>query len=318
MATLLITEQVQSAVCTAIANGNWSNPAIWSCGSVPSCGDIIIIPASRTVNVNVQVDLDEPACTIPTYIQISGTLQFVTGNKINLACGSGVEIMPGGQMLPGGGGGSSSWLEICGVTEWRTADGPQFGYRFYGVPVPLSVDFISFSVKQVSNDIELKWLVGSERGNSHFDIEFSSDGEHWKLITSIASIGDHFENVNYEHVIKSFHQNGYFRLYAVDIYGERELLDTKSIKNVVQEMSVYPNPVVSGQDFRVLVPIEKEEIIEVRILNNYGQLVRSFSYSSEEIENSIHLSTTELSSGVYYVQILSPSINARKEVMVIK
>jgi hypothetical protein len=155
---------LNAAECTALSSGNWSDPAIWSCGTQPSCGDIVIIPSGISVNVNVQVDLDAPGCSLSSYIQIHGTLQFVTGNKINLACGSGVEIMPGGQMLPGGGGGSSNWLEICGIIEWRTSDGPQYGYKFFGVPVPLSLEFISMTVGVENKILVIDWVVSDEKG----------------------------------------------------------------------------------------------------------------------------------------------------------
>ncbi len=109
-----------AAICNSLVNGNWSNPANWSCGAFSGCGDIIVIPSGITVTMDMQVDLDEnssPACSAETFIDVSGTLQFVTGNKISLACGSGVEVIPSGSILLGRGGGSSNWLKICEVTD---------------------------------------------------------------------------------------------------------------------------------------------------------------------------------------------------------
>lgn len=108
------------AICNALGNGNWSNPANWSCGAFSACGGIIVIPSGITVTMDMQVDLDEnslPACSAETFIDVSGTLQFVTGNKISLACGSGVEVMPGASMLTGRGGGAPNLLKICEVTD---------------------------------------------------------------------------------------------------------------------------------------------------------------------------------------------------------
>lgn len=149
-----------AAFCTALSSGNWSNPAIWSCGTLPGCGDVIEIPAGVLVSVDMQVDLDEnssPVCSTATHIQVFGVLQFVTGNKISLACGSTVEIMPGGSMLPGGGGGSSNWLKICDQIEWKTSDGPVVGYKLFGSPSPLPVEFVSFQVKNEENNFRFEW-----------------------------------------------------------------------------------------------------------------------------------------------------------------
>jgi hypothetical protein len=317
-AALLVTFKGQTAECVALMSGNWSNPAIWSCGSVPSCGDLIVIPAGITVHVNIQVDLDEPACSIPTYIQIMGTLQFVTGNKINLACGSGVEIMPGGQMLPGGGGGSSNWLEICGVLEWRTADGPQYGYKYYGAPIPLAIDFVSFSIANDGNDLHLTWVVGGERGNSHFDIEFSSDGEQWEIMGSVASAGDHFETLTYASQIASFDRSGYIRLTVVNQQGFREILDLKSIEIQKNKVLIYPNPIALGQDLTIEVPSSINDELEVRILNQLGQLVKVYRFSPAVLHSPLKISITDLSTGIHFIQIYSLNLSFPSEMLLIR
>jgi len=112
---VLVSSQIHAAVCQALANGNWSNPANWSCGSTPGCGDVIIIPASITVNLDIQIDFDEtniPPCFSPTFIQIYGKLHFNPGMKMYLAFGSVVEVMLGGTLEPGAGG-TSNLLYIC-------------------------------------------------------------------------------------------------------------------------------------------------------------------------------------------------------------
>jgi hypothetical protein len=40
------------ATVTAVQSGNWSNPAIWSTGRVPTASDVVYIPAGDTVTVN--------------------------------------------------------------------------------------------------------------------------------------------------------------------------------------------------------------------------------------------------------------------------
>ena len=296
LTTLINGSFAQAAECTALTNGNWSDPAIWSCGFQPGCGDLIIIPSGVSVNVSVQVDLDEPGCTNPTYIQISGTLQFITGFKINLACGSGVEIMPGGQLLPGGGGGSSSWLEICDITEWRTADGPQYGYRFFGVPVPLSLEFISMSVEVENKMLAVEWLVSDERGNSHFDIEFSSDGEQWELLGSVASVGDHMEKINYSFDIISPFLVGYIRLFANDVQGKRVLLDTKSFVSEMSQLLVYPNPVEKGGDVYLELPSGLGSIFDVKVFNQVGQIIKSFQMTMNSSQTGVWISTEAFTS----------------------
>jgi hypothetical protein len=51
---------------SSIASGNWSNPAIWSKGSIPSCGDTVFINHTVTVNTPVSTEF--------LYIQTTGNL----------------------------------------------------------------------------------------------------------------------------------------------------------------------------------------------------------------------------------------------------
>ena len=40
-------------LCTAVVDGNWSSRATWDCGVVPSVDDSVVIPAGRTVTLDV-------------------------------------------------------------------------------------------------------------------------------------------------------------------------------------------------------------------------------------------------------------------------
>lgn len=307
--TVMATLSVRSAVCTATGNGNWSNSSIWSCGVQPGCGDIVVIPAGITVNVDTQVDLDEnssPACSLPTYIEVYGTLQFVTGFKISLACGSGVEVMPGGSLLPGGGGGSSNWLKICDFTLWRTADGPVFGYRLFGTTSPLPLEFVSFSIERNGSELDFTWVVASERENDHFSIEMSLDGKKWMPILNTNSVGDHVSELKYEVSRETDLNTGdnYFRLKQTDRNGTTKILETKSLK-VQNEFRMFPNPVRSGSAVELSLSVKSET--EVLFYNTLGQLVKSEVFIESE---TIRIDTDGMRRGVYLVKV--PDVDKEK------
>lgn len=307
--TVMATLSAQSTVCTATGNGNWSNPAIWSCGALPGCGDFVVIPAGITVNVDTQVDLDEnssPACSTPTFVEVYGTLQFVTGFKISLACGSGLEVMPGGSMLPGGGGGSSNWLKICDVTLWKTSDGPVFGYRLFGTPSPLPVEIVSFSVARNGSEVDFSWVVASERENDFFSVEMSNDGKKWMPILLTNSVGDHVSELKYEESSEIDLNTGenYFRLKQTDRNGTVKILDTKSLK-VLNEFRMYPNPVRSGSAVELSLTVKSET--DVLIYNTLGQLVKSEVFNDSE---TIRIDTDGMKRGVYLVKV--PDVDKEK------
>lgn len=307
-----ITLNVSATVCTALGNGNWSNPSNWSCGQVPSCGDNIYIPAGFTVNVDIQVDLDEnssPACSTATYIQISGTLQFITGFKISLACGSSVEIMLGGSMLNGGGGGQSNWLRICQRTEWQSSDGDKHGYILYGKPIPLPVTFVDFSIEKVKGQFEFSWIVESERENDYFTLDYSLDGLGWNQISQVNSIGDHTSGYVYtkSEAIDVYAGAIYFRLSQTDKNGEIALLDVQSFENNLNEILLYPNPAKMDEGFNLTITSNYSQTSHVNFFNAQGQLVYSDNIDLNIGLNKVSVNPSNMNKGIYLVQVTSNS-----------
>jgi hypothetical protein len=111
--------------------GAWDVPTSWSStGGTPVCGDTIFIQTGDIITIGIQQDYS--ACSSPMFIAVDGTLGFpVNGPKLRLPCGSGVTINAGGV------GGSANFLEICGVVEWKKADGDVNGFFTFGTPFSL-------------------------------------------------------------------------------------------------------------------------------------------------------------------------------------
>ncbi|MEY3238060.1 MAG: hypothetical protein RI883_2161 [Bacteroidota bacterium] len=301
-------QSAQSAICTALGNGNWSNPANWSCGAVPSCGDLILIPAGMTVNVNTMVDLDEnssPACSTATFITVFGTLQFVTGFKISLACGSGVDIMPGGSMLPGGGGGSSNWLKICNIIEWKTSNGPVIGFVHFGSPIPLTVEFISLSVNQSQNTTNLTWIVASERENDLFKIDISTDDVNWINLDNVNSVGDHNDEYTYNLEVENLkiYNQTYFRLSQTDKNGINTILAIKTLNVKKDQITLFPNPINNRENLTVSVQSSQQINSECFIYNSAGQVIVKENIELEKGTNAVHFEISNIEQGIYFVKL---------------
>src|SRR3954453_22136487 len=79
---LLISVCAKAGSCSASGTGNWETPGNWSCGHVPAAGDIVTIAAGITVTVTTT---NGP---LIGNLNVSGTLTFTNGSKINLAATS--------------------------------------------------------------------------------------------------------------------------------------------------------------------------------------------------------------------------------------
>ncbi|MES2554969.1 MAG: T9SS type A sorting domain-containing protein [Bacteroidota bacterium] len=312
---------LKAATCTAMASGNWFDASKWSCGAIPGCGDLVIIPAGITVDMDEHLMIDEssmPACSSPTYIQVFGTLQFVTGKKMELACGSAVEIMVGGSMLTGTGGGSSNWLKICGGMEWKASDGDVAGYALFGAPIPLPSELISFSIENgTANQLAFSWEIASEQNVLNYTVEYSSDLITWQTIGSTASIGNHTNGHTYQLNRSTPIVNAgiaYFRLSSKDIDGVTYILDLKSHTTAEVSASVYPNPVKSGQLVTIVLDEASATDQSIGIYNGMGQLVSSKVIAADE--RSVSFEAAELTSGIYFLKTASGnSMNTSKLVV---
>lgn len=295
---MILSTKSFAGVCTATVSGNWNNPAIWSCGTVPGCGDQIVIPAGISVIINTNIDLDEgasPACNSPVQFIVFGTMQFQAGRRIKLSCGSTVEIMVGGQMRHGAGGGASNTLDICGAEEWRAGDGHVPGYRLFGTPSPMPTTLVSFDATIDQNNLTANWTVDSERMVDFYSVQVSNDYTNWTEVATVRSVGDHSASKEYSTSADLTRNNAtYVRLVVNDLDGTSQTLDTRTVKNETS-VEIYPNPANTTDNIKML-GLESGSVI---IYDQQGSLVAESSIEN----NTLNLSELQLKQGVYHLKI---------------
>ena len=74
-----------SQECISLSNADWGVTANWSCDGVnrlPTCGDTVKIQAGHTVTLANQYNLE--GCGSSMVVDVTGILQFTTGNKLHL------------------------------------------------------------------------------------------------------------------------------------------------------------------------------------------------------------------------------------------
>jgi hypothetical protein len=275
----------KSSTCTAVSNGDWANSATWSCAGGPGCGDVIVIPAGITVTITSQQNYS--ACT-PTpaaslQLVIFGCLKFVTGNKLQLPCGSNVFIAPTGSMVPGGGGGNSNYLEICTNIVWNAGDGTASGPTLFCANPPCSflpIELSSFSAEEKKHVIYLHWKTESETNNDHFVLEKSIDGTQFEKVTEIhtkATNGNSPSPIEYSITDSDLkHPLYYYRLTQVDKNADSKHFGIISVRVSGSELSIYPNP--NNGTFSIEVPnLKMDELLSVTVYNNLGEIVHKSS-----------------------------------------
>ncbi len=285
----------QVSTCTAIANGDWLTPGIWSCGQTPTCGMLVIIPAGRTVSITSQVDLTNCSpvtcsanCTgtcaakgIDMYV--AGYLKFTNGNKLRLPCCSEIVSAPGATIQPGTGGGSSNFIEICTNKVWTADSGNVIGTNCFPKPCsPLPVEFIGFTGNLEVKVVFLKWKTATETNNDYFDVEKSADGVNFYKIGQLRSKGidgNSATMLNYDFVDSDLkHPLYYYRLRQVDRNGKSDYSNVISVKIYSPELSIFPNP--NNGTFWIDVPTAKvNQKIDVQIYDQLSNSILNQEYT---------------------------------------
>lgn len=314
--------QSNAATCTVIQNGNWNDPASWSCGRALDCGDSLVIPAAMTLTVNEQFDYE--ACASPIKINILGTLTFQTGKKLLLPCGSEIFVQAGGQITSGGGGGNSNLIDICNVTVWTAGQGTVTGPAYLSENSVLPIQLNSFYALPGDEAIILFWESATETNNKEYAIEKSRDGLRFEVAGVIASKapgGNSTMPIAYEFMdtkpaagvsyyrLKQTDYNGnytYFQIISVDHEGSKEITFT-----------VYPNP-NQGQFTVDFTGIENNHEIEVLMYDRQGKLVYNQSIFSESLATNTFsiLPETQIAAGAYLVNFVVEGIKYPIKVIV--
>ncbi len=269
-----------ATITATVPGGEWTTGASWVGGAVPTNGDDVIIPNGSTITITDQTVNFNGTITI----QSGGTLSFVATPFTNIArltmdAASTITIDAGGQIISGGG----SFLEgLNGITIGFNpiAYSPVINGSPYAGPAtitqggPVPVEIIFFDASSSNGKVELIWATATEENFDYFAIERSADGENFREIAQIPGLGESRERVDYQYTDEfPLRGKSYYRLRSIDFDGYTEIFEYKMVelRDLQEDFSVFPNPIINGQ-FALQTNFVEDEIIELIIYNNLGHV----------------------------------------------
>jgi hypothetical protein len=177
----------------------------------------------------------------------------------------------------------------------------------FGQPV-LPVRFGDFSIKNIRNQIELKWTTLSEINNEGFYIEKSTDNLEFQEIGFVKGIGNSNSLNEYSYVDLNLGRSNLFsyRLRQTDTDGNVSYSAIRSLRFTSDlEFNVFPNPTTGV--ISMILP-ESNSVKQVRIYNTVGQMVYSLNVNQASKYYQLDLSGYE--EGVYFIR-LEDGINSK-------
>lgn len=178
------------------------------------------------------------------------------------------------------------------------------GFSVSELPVELSY----FQGTGNNCNIELEWETLSEENNHYFQVEHSSNGISFDVLTVIEGAGNSVEANQYHFSHKNVRQNvNYYRLLQVDFNGEYEYSTTIRVvtdcySNDKPSIEIYPNPSLDGQvKLSYLSPTSTP--IELHIYNSVGKLMDLIPLETLEGNNLFSLDFKTFEPGIYFISI---------------
>lgn len=164
----------------------------------------------------------------------------------------------------------------------------------------LPIELFSFEAKAVENTSLLEWMTTSEINNSHFDIEWSTNGIDFERLTQIEGAGTTRESQEYEYYHKTPVQGkNYYRLKQLDYSGEFEYSEIRMVKHEKEDNSLTAYPILVEEYINIEWKNDLEQPAAVLVSDVLGQLVYQANIDAGISQTILHLNN--LDSGFYFL-----------------
>ncbi len=174
--------------------------------------------------------------------------------------------------------------------------------------VILPVDFLQFSAVQRAHAIDLDWKIITSEQISHFEVERSEDGSHFKKIGVVngGSAKNTATRFSYQDADPDVNSNIlYYRIKVVSINGVSKYSNTLTVRISAlnnQKLKISPNPASSSVNISFYSALRGT--MELQLLDMTGKIVLREQRVAESGQNSITLNQLSgLSEGIYTILV---------------
>ncbi len=175
---------------------------------------------------------------------------------------------------------------------------------------PLPITLLSFEGKrQDENNVLLNWKTLTELNNAGFEVQISENGQDFSKIAFVDGAGNSNSIRNYELGIKN-DKDGYYRLKQIDFDGKFTYSNIIFIKGFDKnDIKIYPNPASDFFQIKTSLPDFTYKITDIQ-----GKLFDTKHISQDFAKIDI----SNLSNGIYLIQILQNGKNQTKKMVIQK
>ncbi len=180
--------------------------------------------------------------------------------------------------------------------------------------IVLPVQLQYFNCQPQTNGIELQWSTATETNNNYFSIERSINGINFTTIGTVKGAGNSSVAKYYSYTDEQpVSGENYYRLTQTDYDGNSQTFESIVCNSEYNGMQIYPNPtkgIVTIALPSTLISVSTP--IAVIVTNVLGEQVYSTSFSGQ---SQFNIDLSHFTSGVYFVNVTTPSSNYIGKIM---
>lgn len=167
------------------------------------------------------------------------------------------------------------------------------------------VEWLSFDGQSLPEGNKLVWKTASESESDYFEVQCSSDGQHFEPLGKIDAAGNSISIKKYEFLDRNA-ANGltYYRLMQYDMNGQG---NKSNIINLVRDYTRFNfiriAPIPACDNLEITYNALSEGLVQMEVYNIAGALIDRHTLQTRNGLNTVSLSVDKFSTGIYLVSL---------------
>lgn len=193
-----------------------------------------------------------------------------------------------------------------------------FGAGFVSI-ISLDAELLSFNIEVIDCKVRLTWEASNQINTQSYLIEHSTDAENFdELIEIPANSLLNFQIYSYDHYTARQGIN-YYRIIEKELDGQLEYKTIGDVRVSCKDkpddlFNIYPNPIESLINI-YFNPSLKDEIIEVNLYDEVGQLISKYKVESSKDLLLHQIDLTGKARGIYFIKAKSGSTSQSEKII---
>ena len=182
----------------------------------------------------------------------------------------------------------------------------------------LPVQISSFTAKLNNQTTHLNWQTSQEINTSHFEVEYSNNGNNFTKVTELAASGNSTTTKSYTatHEINKAAAIHYYRLKMIDKDGKFTYSNIVALKANSKGVDVTVYPTIVKNTATLSITTEQNQTGEIVVSNMFGQVVHRNKVALSAGTNTQQINVSNYAKGGYVINVIVA--NESKVVKLIK